>query len=226
MAWRPDGKCLAVAYESGRLDLFDVESSAPVLTNYVSGNITFMRWTTCANSIPHSKVKETEEYVKNDTWDFLIQFPSLSKAFSYNPSALEEIQPCHKLTAETSPSLLVVGTQSGQLFFFFSGFLAMGRLSLEKLFDCNDSEETCINEVLFSPHSLSTASVIATNSDGQISFSTFSFPILSSCYSELCLLSSKQSILQGTIDYMSDTLKQVKNLQLSKAFKSKPNNSL
>ena len=131
MAWRPDGKCLAVAYESGRLDLFDVESSTPVLTNYVDGNITFMRWTTCANSIPHTKVTENEEIVKNDTWDFLIQFPSLSKAFSYNPSAQEEIQPCHKLAAESSPSLLVVGTKSGELFFFFSGFLAMVRLIVD-----------------------------------------------------------------------------------------------
>ena len=193
--------------------MFDVESSTPVLSNQVSGGrVTFVRWTTCANSLPYKKFKDSEESVQNDTWDFLIQFPSLSKAFSYNPSTQEDIQACHKLSAESSPSILLVGTEAGQVSFFFSGYLAMGKIQMDQVFELEERQP--VKEILLSPSNLSTLSVISATSDVEKSSSQFSMffiqcPLLASCFSELCTLSSKQSILQGTMDYMSDTLKQI-----------------
>ena len=220
-AWRPDGKVLAVAYKSGRLALFDVQSSTPVMSNQVGCRITFIRWTTCANSTPYHKVKERKESEQNnDSWDFLIEFPSLSKAFSYNPSTQEDIQACHKLSAETNPSILIIGTEAGQVYFFFSGYLAMGKIKLEQIFESDNDEAASgdVKEVLLSPTNLSTLSVISAGSSSS-SIYFIHCPLVSSCFSELCSLSSKQSILQGTMDYMSDTLKQIGNVQLKIHFK-------
>lgn len=201
MAWRPDGKVLAVGYADGIVELYDVESSVPILTNRVNHGLTFMRWTACpeSGSLPSNGNKD---------WDFLIQFPSLSKAFSYNPSNQEDVQNCRKLSLETSHSILICGTDKGTVSFFMSGFMAIGFININRLYNISCS----IKEVILSPKSLSSLSVMALvddMNDNVLHLSFSGFPLLSSCFTELCTLADRQSILIGTLDYMADTLKQI-----------------
>ena len=50
LAWRPDGKILAVSYESGKIELFDVEHHQPIFTmEDIKQKVTFMRWSSCGN---------------------------------------------------------------------------------------------------------------------------------------------------------------------------------
>ena len=69
-------------------------------------------------------------------------------------------------------------------------------------------QECTIKDVIIAPYKLSSMVVLATPKDdeqGQVFITLIKFPVLSSCYSELCLLAEKQSILMGTIG-MSSTV--------------------
>ncbi len=207
LAWRPDGKVLAVGFENGTIELFDVESNVPVMINQVSAKITSMRWSSCQQ---FSNAELTESQEENKDWDFLIQFPSLSKAFSYNPSSQEDVQHCRKLTSESDPSVLLCGTASGHVFFFMSGYMAFGFIDVNTIFRM----KCCIRDVILSPNSLSNISILAEDENGDESQNSIhlcmtNFPLISSCYTELCALAERQSILIGTLDYMADTLKQI-----------------
>lgn len=200
LAWRPDGKVLAVGFEDGGIELYDVESNVPVLVNKAKGSLTFLRWSSCGNHLKESKEDQKD-------WDFLIQFPSLSKAFSYNPSSQEDVQHCRKLSLESVPSILICGTDEGKVCFYMSGFMSIGFVDVSKLYNVNCS----IKDVILSPKSLSTISVMASLKDDnqKIHLSLTGFPLIHSCFNEICALSEKQSILVGTLDYMADTLKQI-----------------
>ena len=127
LSWRPDGKVLAVAYENGKIDLFDVEDHQPILTlTEIKQQVSFMRWCSCGESEPYNETRGNLTASDNSEWDFLTKFPSLSKAFSYNPSKQEDIQTCRKLCPENCPSILICGTNKGQIYTFMSGHLQVG----------------------------------------------------------------------------------------------------
>ena len=134
LAWRPDGKILAVSYENGKIELFDVEHHQPILTmGDIKQTVTFMRWSSCGNSEAYEEYNVNSN--ENTEWEFLTKFPSLSKAFSYNPSKQEEIQTCRKLCTEMYPSILICGTKNGQIYPFMSGHLQMGYIGIVSTFD-------------------------------------------------------------------------------------------
>jgi len=212
LAWRPDGKVLAVGYSDGKIELYDVESNVPVLTNQTNGEVSFMRWSSCENSIALNSGRDSNVNLdKNLDWDFLVQFPLLSKAFSYNPSNQDDFQTCRKLSLESCPSILICGTSKGYVSFYMSGYMAIGHINIGNLY----SISSCVvKDVIFSPKSMSTLSVMASEPDSNgeettVHLSFTGFPLIASCFSELCRLSETQSILIGTLDYMSDTLKQI-----------------
>ena len=166
-----------------------------------------MRWSTCEFSNPMSKMSlDSEE--NNDAWEFLRQFPSLSKAFSYNPSTQEDLQNCRKLCPEPYPTLLTCGTFNGKVSFFASGHMSVGFLDISKLY----SQPCVIRDVILSPKSLSTISVLASLPDeetAKVHLSVTNLPLISSCFQELMTLSVEKDVLFGILDYMSDTLKQI-----------------
>lgn len=186
MSWRPDGKVLAIGYDTGKLDLFDVESHVPVISNSVDEPITFLRWSSC--SLHKNEHNDTD-------WEFLTKFPSLSKAFSYNPSNHEDIQNCRKLSVESSPSLLICGTAKGSIHFFMAGYLYIGSIDIQKIFGFG---EDVVREVIFAPQNLSSLVVLSSNEES-FHLSVVRFPMIAACFSQLYTLAEKQSILQGEL---------------------------
>ena len=74
-------------------------------------------------------------------------------------------------------------------------------------------QECMIKDVIIAPYKLSSMVVLATPKDddeGQVLITLIKFPVLSSCFSELCLLAEKQSILMGTIGMSSTSYFQLK----------------
>ena len=103
--------------------------------NDAAGPITCLSWIPCqgeqdnANSEKESKAvnetpfKQYEDGGSDDLWSFLTKLPSLSKAYSYNPSGVEDTEDCQKLYYGESLSLLVAGTKEGYISFYMNGFL-------------------------------------------------------------------------------------------------------
>nr|CAI5818291.1 unnamed protein product [Callosobruchus analis] len=59
MAWRPDGKVLAIAYSCGRVQLVGVENKKILNVQEVKGNITCISW-----------VQEKLEVLPRDNFNF------------------------------------------------------------------------------------------------------------------------------------------------------------
>ena len=91
-----------------------------------------MSWISCPNEQHEISVRESkdanETSVKshletNEVWSFLTQLPSLSKAYSYNPSGAEDTEDCQKLLHGHTMSLLIAGTKKGLISMYMNGFL-------------------------------------------------------------------------------------------------------
>lgn len=189
-----------MAYQDGKIELFDVENRVPVLEiKSIKEEISFMRWFSCAESEVYQQTNDSNNsYNYSSEWEFLTKFPSLSKAFSYNPSKQEDIQTCRKLCHEVGPSILICGTTKGSVYSFMAGHLPIGWVNVSSLLN----QECTIRDVVLSPMKLSSMVVLATpkdDEDGNVLISTIKWPILSSCFSELCLLAESNCILLGTL---------------------------
>ncbi len=213
LIWRPDGKVLCVGFDNGDVALYDVKNCEPILKNTMSGPVTSVTWVSCESSVAHRQNKTNADSAADEAkqaWQFLNSYPSLSKAFSYNPSGPEESQTCNKLhdPEDGTSTLLICGSGSGQVQFWFNGFLPIGGIDVQKLIGC--PQPLKISDVNIGLNKITHFTVVSVSKQtSELHLNVVSSPLLSSCFPELVALAEKQSILNGTIDYMSDTLQQI-----------------
>ena len=196
-AWRPDGKILAVGYHGGQIALLDIESPTPIHRCALTSGISCLNWVQMAPNFPH-----TDE---PDHWSFLTKFPSLSKAYSYNPSGSEETEDCRKVDDGSIVSLLIAGTVSGEISLYVNGFLLCANLNIGLV--SKNPEKARIADVVVA-RDLKTYSVLCTV-ENRTKVVVVAMPLMSTCLDELATLSRKFSVLEGMTHYMSDTLKQI-----------------
>ena len=84
--------------------ILNIENNVPIHINDAGTPITCMSWVPCEHEQSETSLTETkdtnETIIKNnlnadvnEVWSFLTQLPSLSKAYSYNPSGAEDGYP-------------------------------------------------------------------------------------------------------------------------------------
>ena len=73
---------------------------------------------------------QNESDGSDDVWSFLTKLPSLSKAYSYNPSGLEDTEDCQRLYHGESMSLLIAGTKGGHISLYMNGFLHCAKVDM------------------------------------------------------------------------------------------------
>ncbi|KAF5305513.1 hypothetical protein FQA39_LY01604 [Lamprigera yunnana] len=121
LAWRPDGRVLAIAYSPGEVHLINVENKNILHTFKIEGNITSISWT-CEKLEPKylSSIHEEEEptdYIKY--MDYSSKYlPDLSPLSSISPTLtnLQDEKSNSQLVQEQKElNLLVIGTDDGIL---------------------------------------------------------------------------------------------------------------
>ncbi|CAG2237758.1 APC4 [Mytilus edulis] len=80
LAWRPDGKVLAVSYTCGKINLYDIENTEVLHTIELQGEITSLTWINQA--IPEGNTWSPEPYLEDDFSQFLPKLLPLSKSYS------------------------------------------------------------------------------------------------------------------------------------------------
>ena len=129
-------------YTLFQIYILDIESNVPVHVNDTEGHITCLSWIPCEGDIisdkeysctPEAPIK-TPERCEDDVWSFLTQLPSLSKAYSYNPSGVEDTEDCQRLYHGESLSLLIAGTTEGHISLYMNGFLHCTKVDLNGSF--------------------------------------------------------------------------------------------
>ncbi|KAK9730641.1 Anaphase-promoting complex subunit 4 WD40 domain [Popillia japonica] len=122
LAWKPDGKVIAIGYSSSRLILMNVESKAIFKKLEVTGEISYMYWVQeknqCKNTKLSSDQEEQNDYLKYLDYSaiFLPDPPPLSTFGSSNIS--EELVKCQK---QSELNMLVVGTMEGLVYISIFG---------------------------------------------------------------------------------------------------------
>ncbi|XP_060525393.1 anaphase-promoting complex subunit 4 [Cylas formicarius] len=123
IAWRPDGKVLAVAYNPGDVVLIDVETKYTITSFDISQDISFISWIQEKAPIKQKDVlKANDEESTNP--------PDLSKPYLRHPPIFSLIEGPHIeevrilsnfLQDQTEFNILIVGTKEGLLYLIVFG---------------------------------------------------------------------------------------------------------
>ena len=114
----------------------------PVHVNDTAGPITCLSWIPCSSGFSNDISEKVSTncdgppYTQSggdgsdDVWSILTRLPSLSKAYSYNPSGREDTEDCQRLDHGESMSLLIAGTKNGHISLYVNGFLHCAKVDM------------------------------------------------------------------------------------------------
>jgi anaphase-promoting complex subunit 4 len=97
MAWRPDGKVIAIGYSNSDILLIDVENKDTLHTSHVDGEITCINWvqekdpSDPKSNLLHKQRNTPSKYtIQDSTNNFLPSLPLLSRSFGSVSKSVEE----------------------------------------------------------------------------------------------------------------------------------------
>ena len=208
MSWRPDGKVLAVAYDSGEVLICFVEN-ASVLHRLSIPSVSCLCW------ISHSEKQESTETrscFEEKASEFLPKLPNFPKAFSGNLAKGqndEDVEDSKKLLGIKELNILVVGTDLGDMFLYSFGVSLMCISNLEKadltgvtgLVACGLSNDLKLLNVM----------VETENKTGkrEVHYLTYDTNLLALRHKELGILGMKYSMLLTLCHYVDTTVQQM-----------------
>jgi len=209
ISWRPDGKLLATGYSSGRVDIRHIEGNSPIHTNDLSGEITCLTWLDKPTG-KHGENDNNDLYdnISDDRqWDFLSKLPSLSKTYSYVGVGQDEVDDCRQLVDTTDVTVLLVGTSTGTVYVFMGGFLLCLKLQLSDMLVVDGM--VGVADIIMSDD-MKTFCCLLTSNAGEGVLVAVRCPLLATCEAELAVMADKFSLIHGTLKYMGETNKQIK----------------
>ena len=207
LAWRPDGKVLAVGYVDGTIKLYDIENSDCIHKLSVGAKPSCMDW-----------MEEEKKDVGNDSSDlglfvekadlYLPPLPHLHKTggavFSKEPRQEENKDPKKLKNLPQELNVLVVGDATGRVHMLLFGIFLCSTVSTSTP-EGGDEEPIC--EVVSATLSKDLQKLFAVikcpekEAGAQASLVVFGTPILSSRRAELSLIAKKQGTLTMLMEY-------------------------
>ncbi|XP_066998816.2 anaphase-promoting complex subunit 4 [Anabrus simplex] len=217
MAWRPDGKVIAIAYSTNEIVLVDVENKEILHTSEVDGEVTSVTWACEKDSSDTrtgliTKQEGSSKYCnQDDSVNFLPKLPLLSRSFgSVNKCVEENLEDAKKVREQTYLNVLLVGIASGKLYMSIFGLFPCGVLDLNKYVDCHNCsviDADLSEDLTFLIVMLSCSS---DKGEGrQLTVVLFDTPILSAQSCELHTLALKHGQLASLLGYLAHTMSSI-----------------
>ncbi|CAG2054968.1 unnamed protein product [Timema podura] len=140
MAWRPDGKVIAIGYNTSEVVLVDVETKETLYKVSVENAITFVSWVEEKNKPQASAsfVQNLRELTGNmpyngdNSSDFLPKLPSLSRNFGSEQE--DNLEDSKKIKDQINLNILMIGTAVGKLYLRIFGMFPCGVVPHNTLF--------------------------------------------------------------------------------------------
>ena len=193
LAWRPDGKLLAAGDSSGLITVRHIEAATPIHSQQLDSKVTCLTWLPCPKLSPEPEDQD---------WDFLARLPSLSKTYSYvGPGGQEEVEDCRKLHTGQELTVLLAGTEGGHVYVLVNGFLLV--MCLQPT-DLGGGVGGAVEHLAMTEDSKYISAVVGQR------LLLLSCPLLATCMPELAVLSSKFSLVQGILQYTTETIRQIR----------------
>ncbi|XP_021931596.1 anaphase-promoting complex subunit 4 isoform X2 [Zootermopsis nevadensis] len=134
MAWRPDGKVIAIAYSNSDILLIDVENKETLHTNHVDGEITCINWVQekdprdPKSGLLHKQKDTAKKYTTQDsTNNYLSTVFFMPRCFgSMNKCIEENSEDAKKIKEQTHINILLVGVNTGKLYLSIFGLFPCG----------------------------------------------------------------------------------------------------
>ncbi|UYV76371.1 ANAPC4 [Cordylochernes scorpioides] len=211
LAWRPDGRVLAIGLAEGKICLVEVEAAETIHKMEVDGEVTSLIWTSKCESVGGDQ--PTTDFYKDMSGHFLPKLPALDKTYTFvqrdDDEDMEGIEDMKRLRSQTRLNMLVAGTDTGWVHFFAFGIFPSGSLDLVK-----SPGESCriISAVLSEDLGLLTVvSEHSASSSGpfQYHLSSFDVPLLQHKHRELMVLAKKYGQITSLLSYLASTIKAI-----------------
>ncbi|KAJ9589849.1 hypothetical protein L9F63_017004 [Diploptera punctata] len=215
MAWRPDGKVIAVAYSNNDITLIDVENKETLHTNHVDAEVTCINWVqekdpSDSKSNLLNKQKDTcSKYTTQDSSsNFLPKLPSLSRSFgSVNKCIEENLEDAKKIKDQAYLNILLVGVSSGKLYLSIFGLFPCGVVNMNEyvsgqlcsIVDADVSEDLNVVFVVISYWK-------EEEDKREIALVLLDTPVLAQRAPQLHALALKHGHIVSLLDYLSHTM--------------------
>ncbi|XP_071476965.1 anaphase-promoting complex subunit 4-like [Diadema antillarum] len=223
LAWRPDGKVLAVGYSSGKLILCSVEKAEVIHTANIDQPITTMQWTSAVDTGPNlettgqqssitAKIAAFSASSEDGAEKFLPKLPSLSKISSIKTYIDDNVENAKRLKEQKKLNMLIIGASSGQLTLLAYGVAPVASLEVSHFIPtlkCGDIVGASLSADL---HTLSV--VVEHSNEDDITeiyqtMLTMNCVLLASRHQEISRYAMKFGKIRTLMEYLEATLKAV-----------------
>ncbi|VVC29686.1 WD40/YVTN repeat-like-containing domain,Anaphase-promoting complex subunit 4, WD40 domain,WD40-repeat- [Cinara cedri] len=195
LAWRPDGKQLAVAYDSCDLLLVDVENKDITFSKKTESRITSLVWV--QQEKPQKKETIDSVLIKTSGTDYLPKLQSLViRDTPEEENKLPKVQ--------DTLNLLLVGMENSEVQILALGIFLCGSINLSEIFE---KEGTVLN--MHMPMDFSYLYVAVQYFYGKVEITTIK---LRECYTnwdDVYGLAFKHDQLLSSLDYLDQTMKNI-----------------
>ncbi|XP_073948554.1 LOW QUALITY PROTEIN: anaphase-promoting complex subunit 4-like [Choristoneura fumiferana] len=212
LAWRPDGKALAIGYSSGSVHIVDIEDKEILIYYELEQEpseefeeskhfgITCITWAVRATTLESA----TEYNLYDDASLFLQKTPSLSSGYK-NPTSDDNVKDLKEMQEQTQLNMLLVGYGTGHIYMSVFGRYPYGTIHLAqiakdefgefKVLDINLSDDFSMMQVFYLDRTTKSLFVALVNTS-----------VLSAYAEEIFTVANRHSQLTQLLSHLDQTM--------------------
>ncbi|KAE8748988.1 hypothetical protein FOCC_FOCC004155 [Frankliniella occidentalis] len=224
MAWRPDGKVIAIAYSTREVLLIDVENKETLHTSHMQSDIISLTWVQEQEAKSDNKGNPAQDNSRMPSVEnaskFLPKLPPLSRSFGVNKINNEEnLEDTKRIRDQANLNILLVGQEGSKLSLSIFGLFPCGVIDLQPYMkeagcvSCGSVVDAAVSDDLktmcvFVEEEKKLEST-STNNGRKIWAVILETPLLASHSKELYTLALKQGHISSLQGYLSSTMQAI-----------------
>ncbi|GFU37862.1 anaphase-promoting complex subunit 4 [Nephila pilipes] len=207
LAWRPDGKILAYAYNNGKITLCDVENSEAVHLFDVHCIVTSLTWVQCMQM-------DTDEHrpiYTDRSEEFLQRHFAMNKGYSTASNKSEEIaEDFKRMKGQKELNILAIGMEIGSIHLHSFGMFPTGFIDVNIKLD-DPKKDRVISVALSQDFRL--LQVVLERKDEEENYSyyyrSYFISLIYDCIEEIKIVSLKFGQISSLLTYLSSTIRAI-----------------
>ncbi|KAK2166972.1 hypothetical protein NP493_1295g01027 [Ridgeia piscesae] len=214
LAWRTDGKVVAVGYDTGQMQLCDVENASCLHSVTLSGAITAICWVSGAMLEGGGTEADdtTEDVFQDMSSHYLPRLPAFSKGINKGcfMGREDNVEDSKRLKGQKDLNILVTGTAAGRVSLYAYGVFPVGEVDLSRhgigksghILHASLSEDLYLLSLLLQTHREDAGS-------RDVYLMSFDTTLLASRHKQLQTLALKFGQLLSLMTYLHTTIEQM-----------------
>ncbi|XP_035206224.1 anaphase-promoting complex subunit 4-like [Stegodyphus dumicola] len=208
IAWRPDGKILAYAYDNGKVTLCDVENSEAVHLLDVHCIVTSLSW------VQTNEKDDAEQmaFYSDRSAEYLQKLFTFHKTYGAGTKQVEEVADDFKrLKGQKSLNILAIGMDVGMVHLHSFGMFPSGYLDVNAQNENGANQDKVLSVTLSKDFRVLTVIVESKDNDQNYSyyFKSYSVSLLCDNTEEIKVVALKYGQISSLLTYLSSTIRAI-----------------